>query len=555
MKKATFILLFLLSSYLGQAQVSFNILPKANQLYARNLDDNTAIVAFSGSVPAATGYTELKMKVYRNGILLTTVSSPLTFVAGNATFNLQYAIIAELAYYDFKISGVNGVSETLIKTVLNVVAGDVYVIQGQSNADATLYQGSSSVYSSDFIRTYGYASVANYIKKWSVATGDIGASGFGGVGQWGIVMAKEIIDNYGIPVAIFNGAEGGQPIDYFSRNDAIPNDGATNYGRLYRRLQDNKLRNKVRGILWYQGESNAFGIGMSTETYKTKFNSLHADWLTDFPNIEHTYIFQIRRGCFQGEINTLNIQEAHRQLALENLNTHIMATNGAKHFDDCHFSFANGYEFHGLNISRLVLRDLYGAAEPANALPPTVIDASLVTPTQLVLTLEMAGDTYTWEDGSEDDFNLNGTAAVITGASVVGNTYVLTLSEDASTITSLDYGGHKGAATPFPKNGNGIGLLSFKNFPVNIDLKLGTVQNNFNVHPNPASENINVSWNKNLKATSITIINVLGNVVLELPIETSISNSLINVNGLPAGVYFVSIQTNAGISLEQFVKE
>ena len=45
-------------------------------------------------------------------------------------------------------------------------------------------------------------------------------------------MGRRIVDTYGVPVALFNGSHGGQPISFFQRNDTTPNDLTTNYGRL-----------------------------------------------------------------------------------------------------------------------------------------------------------------------------------------------------------------------------------------------------------------------------------------------------------------------------------
>ncbi len=46
----------------------------------------------------------------------------------------------------------------------------------------------------------------------------------GSVGQWAIRMGRRIVDTYKVPVALVNGAHGGQPISFFQRNDANPDD-------------------------------------------------------------------------------------------------------------------------------------------------------------------------------------------------------------------------------------------------------------------------------------------------------------------------------------------
>ncbi len=535
------------------SQINFNNPPKNKQLFARNLLTNLATITFSGTViNAGTPYTEIRLKVYRNDIFQTTVNQTLIYTGGIANFAFNYNILAELANYKFQVYGVNGVSEILVKTVADLVAGDVYIINGQSNADAPSYNGSANTYKNNFVRAYGSSYTAAYAKKWYSAKGDGGSYLPGGTGQWGLVVGNKIVNDFNIPVAIFNGAEGGQIIEYFQRNDLNPLDPATNYGRLLTRLQETNLQNGVRGIFWYQGESNAFG--MTTETYKSYFNELNNDWQVDFPNIEHEYIFQIRKGCGQEENKTLKIQEAQRQLALEIPYLHIMATNGAEHYvDDCHFPFINGYEFHGLNIYRLVARDLYGATEELNSKPPTVMNANLVVSNQIVLTLETVTDTYTWEAGSENDFNLVGTTAEVISGNISGNTIILNLSADASTIESINYVGHNGAATPFPKNANGIGLLSFKNFAVDNLLRKQEINNAISIYPNPVVDHLVITNAGSNKINDLVIKDVSGrSIVIEKKMDDI--NIIIDLSEYASGFYFIQYECEGIINVNKFVK-
>ena len=100
----------------------------------------------------------------------------------------------------------------------------------------------------------------------------------GSVGQWAIRMGRQIVDKYKVPVALFNGAHGGQPISFFQRNDANPNDLTTNYGRLRQRLTAAGVISQVRGVLWYQGESD----NDNAAVHIAGFTSLLQDWRSDF---------------------------------------------------------------------------------------------------------------------------------------------------------------------------------------------------------------------------------------------------------------------------------
>ena len=51
--------------------------------------------------------------------------------------------------------------------------------------------------------------------QWYYAQGDGNEDSGGNAGQWGLALAKMIKDQLDIPIAIFNGADGGKPISFF----------------------------------------------------------------------------------------------------------------------------------------------------------------------------------------------------------------------------------------------------------------------------------------------------------------------------------------------------
>ena len=69
-------------------------------------------------------------------------------------------------------------------------------------------------------------------------------------------MANQIMTTNNVPLAVINGALGGQTIAFFQRNDANHLDPNTNYGRTLRRLQKAGVAGAIRTILFYQGESD-----------------------------------------------------------------------------------------------------------------------------------------------------------------------------------------------------------------------------------------------------------------------------------------------------------
>ena len=101
-----------------------------------------------------------------------------------------------------------------------------------------------------------------------------------------MALAKMVLDELQVPIAIFNGAHGGQPVSFFQAAEDYTSSTSSNYGRLYYRLNKSGLKNAVRGVLWSQGEAASFNNGLNTNSYKLAFNTLKNSWLYDYPNIE-----------------------------------------------------------------------------------------------------------------------------------------------------------------------------------------------------------------------------------------------------------------------------
>ena len=217
--------------------------------------------------------------------------------------------------------------------------------------------------------------------QWYYGQGDGNSGTNGNTGQWGLVLAKKLVDELSIPIAIFNGAHGGQPISFFQRPANYLSSTNSNYGRLYYRLNKSGLKSYVRGVLWSQGEADSFSGGLTTEQYKNEFENLVGFWQEDYPSIEQYYIFQTRDcDCGTSQSGRVKIKEAQRQLAVNNANISIMPTTGmTTHSDNCHYPFTNGYEKFGTRIFKPVLNNIYSVdySEEINA--PMVTDIQLST--------------------------------------------------------------------------------------------------------------------------------------------------------------------------------
>ena len=149
----TLLLLICLTSF---GQVTFIKAPQDKQLVARNLNTNLGTVNISGTVNnSGVNYDAIEVVVIRGGIFEDSrVSENLSFSGNMAPFNIDVTINSELTNYTIIINGLDGANTTQIKQATEVVAGDVFIVQGQSNAEANERSGSAGANNSNFIRVY-----------------------------------------------------------------------------------------------------------------------------------------------------------------------------------------------------------------------------------------------------------------------------------------------------------------------------------------------------------------------------------------------------------------
>lgn len=452
---------------LAWSQVAWIDAPRHLRLYGRAEGKDTGAVIFSGTVHRAeTPYTEIRLEVSRNDTLQSTLRRVLSYQGDSAGFSISLGIRAELANYGFEVSGHDSAKDSILLKADSVVAGDVIVIQGQSNAEACMYSGSANANQSPFIRVFGNgAQTLPQDSVWHVGDGDVCAGGVGGTGQWGLRLARDIVDSAKIPVAIFNGGEGGQPISVFQPNLSQHSDPATNYGRMLSRLQRSGSVPHLHALVWHQGEANG-NLGTTTASYKSAFISLRSQWLADFPALRRIYLFQIRNGCDFPETKIAAIKEAHRQLANELDSVEIMSTSGQSHYADCHYPYENGYRAFGDNIFRLIDRDFHGRASLDDIEPPQVKFAEVTGAKQISLIMANVFDGLTWVGGADSEFVFTGTTAEFASGSVSGSRVNLSLSAAAGNVSAIGYLGHEDSADPLVVNRNGIGMVHFTGFPI-----------------------------------------------------------------------------------------
>ena len=423
-------------------------LPLNGAVLPRDLATNTATVTLTGET-AALPYEQVVARVWREFDLVQEVQAELC----EDTWSLEVPVEAIRQSHEIEV-GVRGLGESeRVVRAFNIVAGDVIMVTGQSNAVSWEYDGSAEHEVDPFVRSFGIrhsdpGAHTAYLPYWHTARS---IYWLGAIGQWPLRMGSTLSKETGIPLAIVNGAHGGKPIGFFQRNDAAPRDLNTNYGRMLDRVLTMNAEDHVRAILFYQGESDWH----FAQQHHDGFVALHEDWRRDFADVERFYVTQVRLGC-GGYVDTREVQ---RQFPALLPRTSVMSTTGLDGHDGCHFAYKDGYEELGDRYAALLLRDLYGGA----AQPDTeAVDVDTVRLDGDEIRVETQSDASELivDPGVHEHFLLFGGTRSVSGVTVDGATLVLSLTPGEDP-THVAYVGHPGAG-PWVTNAKGVGLLAFK---------------------------------------------------------------------------------------------
>lgn len=533
----TLILSLFVSSTKAQAplptfsQGNLTAFPVTNQLYPRVVPANpalngTATVNFIGTINQGVNYTQVRVKVLRdddgNGpggyILKQTLTQNISTTSSPANFSLSHQLPAELFDYRYELYGFNG-TEILLVSADKVVAGDAYIINGQSNAEASPWCAENIDLqpnlepNRNFVRVYGYPTSGTHssmTKAWHVGNGVGGNNTPGFTGSWGMRLGTRIATLKGIPVCIFNGAYGAFS-PYFNKittigqyNTYAPDD--NNYWRLLRRTEEAGLKNNIRAILWWQGETDMglppSAIITSKADYKGFLNSMYTNWISDYPSVSRIYVFQVRLGCYNvtgdntpadggffDDYYGLDIMQAQKEFADENSNVELISTNGVDQtstgLPDCHYCYVDGYTKIADRVYRIIAQQLYGETVVPNtrSFGPLAADFTAINvggiKTQVAIRLERPTDTYTLDELPpngvvRNDFRLEGSGAyTITSVSISGDLLLINFSRNPGNPdpTGISYFGHSGLSEGTVINGTlaqpgGGSLYNFLNYPI-----------------------------------------------------------------------------------------
>lgn len=445
--------------------------PEDGQFFARD-DSGKGTLVYNGTLAEPADAVFLKVLASDPALTGDSLFKSETQKPGaDLSYKFTIPLNAGLVRYWVQFGTVQDGREKILHTVRDLVCGDAFLLNGQSNAVATDWgKDEPPTFHSEWIRTFGIMSGNQKGERiWGEATYRA-RDGRLQIGYWAMELARQLVEAHKMPICIINGAVGGTRIDQHQRNAADPDDMATIYGRLLWRVREARLTHGIRAVLWHQGENDQGADGPSGgfgwETYRDLFIELAGAWKQDFPNIQRYYVFQIwPKSCAMGIDGSDNrLREVQRTLPGAFSNMSIMSTLGIEPPGGCHFPPA-GYSEIARLIRPLIERDFYGVKSPAPITPPNLQHARFTTASndEIALTFDQP---VKWDASLASQFYLDGEKGRIESGTVAGNVLTLKLSapSSAKTITYLD--SKEWSQKTLLRGENGIAALTFCEVPL-----------------------------------------------------------------------------------------
>ena len=423
--------------------------PEDGQFYARD-DKGLGTLYYNGTLTDAADSVFLKL--YANDTLIKTETAK---PAADKSYALSTQLKPGLIQYKVEFGTKAGGKETVLQTVNDLVCGDAYIIDGQSNALATDTAEQSPPETNQWIRSYGRPSedkTAAAVNLWCYPVWKAQKGEKAELGWWGMELAKRLVESQKVPVFILNAAAGGTRIDQHLPNSTNRRDtsGANAwanpyklYGSLLTRVEGAKLTHGIRAILWHQGENDQGSAGPTGgygwETYHELFKEMAAAWKTDFPNVKNYYVFQIwPNSCgMGGSIGSGDmLREKQRTLPYLFSNMSILSTLGVRPPGGCHYPLEGWAEFARM-VQPIIERDHYGLKPTKPITAANLRKATYATQDTIALEFDQP---VVWADGLAGQFYLDGEKDKVASGSVTGNVLTLTLKgKEASTAQRITY--------------------------------------------------------------------------------------------------------------------
>jgi len=445
--------------------------PEENQFYARD-DKNEGTLHYNGTLEQPADSVFLTLFADDKPVENQTAKPD-----ANKAYAFSVKLKAGLIKFSVEFGMETGGNKTLVNKVGNLVCGDAYIVEGQSNAVATDWgRVPPPVCSNTWLRSFGSTSKTPTTCKTRWGNADYRPKeGILQIGYWPMELGKRLVESEKMPICIINGAVGGTRIDQHGRNPENPTDETTIYGRLLWRVREARLTHGIRGIFWHQGENDQGSDGPTGgygyETYRDLFVAMAGNWKNDFPNVRHYYLFQIwPRACAMGRDGSDDkLREVLRQLPAEYSNMSIMSTLGINPPGPCHFP-PEGYVEIAEAMLPLVQMHHYGRKPGQPVTPPNLVSASYTSEKMNEVAL-VFDQPMGWLSESANELYLDGQRGMVASGRCDGNAITLKLTEPSTAKTIKYVAGGSWQQERVMRGKNGIAALTFCDVPIDYGIK------------------------------------------------------------------------------------
>ncbi len=348
----------------------FSQLPQDFQLYPRN-DNNIGMIPITGTIQDK-GWKTVSILVYRENKLFGFQKVKVQINSQEDSFSAFPSIKSEKAEYNiFIYASKNDKDSTFITSRKSIVAGDFYVIYGDSNGNT---QSVIDYYSTNkYIRTFGrfnQEAQNDYLPKDTIWTINENYY-FPKVGVWGTMLQELIADKYNIPVCIITGGGPGMYLDLLADREGTGLSPGGVYNSFGYRIKKSGLINNIKGFFFWHGVYELFSKPNPIE-YDSKLKKLMGFFEADFPSVQQFIVFQsgmVRFGL-NGDAGA-SIRESQRSLSYLFPKVISYAVEGLEGYDGVHYT-KQGYANCANEMLNIIEPNFYNKATNANLLSPNI---------------------------------------------------------------------------------------------------------------------------------------------------------------------------------------
>lgn len=334
----------ILSWSTSYCQVQYLKLPKANQVFQRN-DQDEAIVQIKGSVTEAG----------HNSVTLTVLQNENQFFQEKLNLNnaKDFSFSPNLKAGNFNYTFILKLDESNeLKNISNVAVGDVFLVYGQSNA---LGSGGIETYRPAQNQLMRFFSVANYDNgdsEWLIPYQSSTWSGTGAMELQNFLSSK-----YNLPIGIIQASVGGSDIKGLNyRTENNPTDKNTNYGKMLLQTLYGDLKDQIKYVIFRQGETDG-SYPVESKNYGAEFDKLYKNLVLDFPSLRKIFNVQNNILTLYNE-NAGILREFQRKTKYIYPKITTMSSVGTVGYDGLHYSL-EGYTQTAFELSRIIGKEVY----------------------------------------------------------------------------------------------------------------------------------------------------------------------------------------------------